>query len=149
MISTRGRYALRVMLDLAEYGGEDPVPLKDIAARQELSKKYLEIIAREMVAGGLVEAASGKGGGYRLCREPKDYTIAEILEKTEGTMAPVGCLAEGAEACPRAGVCKTLPLWEEYDKLVHDFFSARTLAETAFFHPSHSEILRAAARELL
>ena len=118
MISTRGRYALRVMLDLAEYGGEDPVPLKDIAARQELSKKYLEIIAREMVAGGLVEAASGKGGGYRLCREPKDYTIAEILEKTEG-----------AEACPRAGVCKTLPLWEEYDKLVHDFFSARTLAD--------------------
>ena len=129
MISTRGRYALRVMLDLAEHGQEGPVPLKDIAARQELSKKYLEIIAKDMVAGGLVEASSGKGGGYRLTREPKDYTIAEILETMEGTMASVGCLASGAETCPRAGACKTLPLWEEYDRLTHEFFSSKTLAD--------------------
>ncbi|MBP5669607.1 MAG: Rrf2 family transcriptional regulator, partial [Lachnospiraceae bacterium] len=93
MISTRGRYALRVMIDLAENDNGSFIPLKDIAAREEISKKYLEIIAKDMVAGGLLIGASGKGGGYKLSRRPEDYTILEILELMEGSMSSVACLA--------------------------------------------------------
>ena len=89
MVSTRGRYAIRVMIDLAENHDGNYIPLKDIAARQEISKKYLEIIVKDMVAGGLVVGASGKGGGYKLCREPEEYSVGEILELMEGTMEPV------------------------------------------------------------
>ncbi|MBO4406592.1 MAG: Rrf2 family transcriptional regulator, partial [Clostridia bacterium] len=92
MISTRGRYALRVMIDLAECGEDACIPLKDIAARQEISKKYLEIIVKDMVAGGLLAGASGKGGGYRLLRKPEEYTVGEILELMEGSLSPVACL---------------------------------------------------------
>lgn len=129
MISTRGRYALRVMIDLAEHTDEGPIPLKEIAERQGVSKKYLEIIVKELVGGGLVEGASGRCGGYRLCRRPEDYSVGEILELTEGSMAAVACLEKGAETCPRAGECRTLPMWAEYDRLVRDFFRSRTLAE--------------------
>ncbi|MBQ6116645.1 MAG: Rrf2 family transcriptional regulator [Oscillospiraceae bacterium] len=129
MISTRGRYALRVMIDLAEHTDEGPIPLKEIAERQGVSKKYLEIIVKELVGGGLVEGASGRGGGYRLCRRPEDYSVGEILELTEGSMAAVACLEKGAETCPRAGECRTLPMWAEYDRLVRDFFRSKTLAE--------------------
>ena len=129
MISTRGRYAIRVMLDLAEHGSDRYIPLKDIAARQEISKKYLEIIVKDMVAGGLLIGASGKGGGYRLCRIPEEYTIGEILELMEGTLSPVACLTEEKNDCPRKGACQTLPLWAEYDKLVHDFFYSKKLSD--------------------
>ena len=129
MISTRGRYALRVMIDLAEHTDEGPIPLKEIAERQGVSKKYLEFIVKELVGGGLVEGASGRGGGYRLCRRPEDYSVGEILELTEGSMAAVACLEKGAETCPRAGECRTLPMWAEYDRLVRDFFRSKTLAE--------------------
>ncbi len=129
MISTRGRYAIRVMLDLAEHGSDRYIPLKDIAARQEISKKYLEIIVKDMVAGGLLIGASGKGGGYRLCRRPEEYTIGEILELMEGTLSPVACLTEEKNDCPRKGACQTLPLWAEYDKLVHDFFYSKKLSD--------------------
>ncbi len=129
MISTRGRYALRVMIDLAEHTDEGPIPLKEIAERQGVSKKYLEIIVKELVGGGLVEGASGRGGGYRLCRRPEDYSVGEILELTEGSMAAVACLEKGAETCPRAGECRTLPMWAEYDRLVREFFRSKTLAE--------------------
>ena len=129
MISTKGRYALRVMLDLARQGTEEPIPLKDIAARQEISKKYLEIIVRELVAAGFVAGVSGKGGGYRLCRRPEDYSVGEILESTEGPLSAVSCLAEGAAPCPRAADCETLPLWAEYDKLTHDFFYGKRLSD--------------------
>ncbi len=129
MISTRGRYALRVMIDLAEHTDEGPIPLKEIAERQGVSKKYLEIIVKELVGGGLVEGASGRGGGYRLCRRAEDYSVGEILELTEGSMAAVACLEKGAETCPRAGECRTLPMWAEYDRLVRDFFRSKTLAE--------------------
>ena len=129
MISTRGRYAIRVMLDLAEHGRDRYIPLKDIAARQEISKKYLEIIVKDMVAGGLLIGASGKGGGYRLCRRPEEYTIGEILELMEGTLSPVACLTEEKNDCPRKGACQTLPLWAEYDKLVHDFFYSKKLSD--------------------
>ncbi len=129
MISTRGRYAVRVMIDLAENENGDYIPLKEIAARQEISKKYLEIIVKDMVAGGLIKGASGKGGGYKLCRAPEEYNIGEIIELMEGSLSPVACLADGAAACPRAGQCETLPLWEEYDKLTRDFFKSRLLSD--------------------
>jgi len=129
MISTRGRYAIRVMLDLAEHGNERYIPLKDIAARQEISKKYLEIIVKDLVAAGMLKGASGKGGGYKLCREPEEYTLGEILEQMEGTLSPVACLSEGKNTCPRKDACQTLPVWAEYDKLVHDFFYSKKLSD--------------------
>ncbi|MBR3493901.1 MAG: Rrf2 family transcriptional regulator [Clostridia bacterium] len=129
MISTKGRYALRFMIDLAEQEQGRYVPLKDISARQEISKKYLEIIARDLVAGGLVTGASGKGGGYRLCRPPEAYTVYEILIQMEGTLSPVACLADGAAPCPRVAGCKTLPLWTGYDRLTRDYFSGVRLSD--------------------
>ncbi len=129
MISTRGRYAIRVMIDLAENDCGGYIPLKDVAARQGISKKYLEIIVRDMVAGGLLTGASGKGGGYRLCRAPEDYTAGEILELMEGPLAPVACLAGGAAPCPKAAECETLPLWAEYDRITHDYFYSKRLSD--------------------
>ena len=129
MISTRGRYALRVMLDLAENQDGGCIPLKDIAARQGISKKYLEIIVKDMVAGGLISGVSGKGGGYRLCRDPEEYTVGEVLELMEGTMASVMCLAGGTNDCPRKDICQTLPMWAEYDSMVHDFFYSKKLSD--------------------
>ncbi len=129
MISTRGRYAIRVLLDLAEHDNGGYIPLKDVASRQEISKKYLEIIVKDLVSGGLVVGASGKGGGYKLCRRPEEYPIGEILERMEGPLSPVACLSDGAAPCPRASACETLPLWAEYDKLTHDFFYGRFLSD--------------------
>ncbi len=129
MISTKGRYALRVMIDLAQHDGEGNIPLKDIADRQDISKKYLEIIVKELVKGGLISGVSGKGGGYRLCRKPDEYTAGEILELMEGTLAPVACLEKGAAACPRADQCRTLPMWKEYDTMMHDFFFSKKLSD--------------------
>ena len=129
MISTKGRYAIRVMLDLAENDQGGYIPLKDIAARQEISKKYLEIIVKDMVSGGLLVGTSGKGGGYKLCRKPEEYSLGEIIELMEGTLSPVACLAEAKNVCPRKGACRTLPLWTEYDNLVHDFFYGKKLSD--------------------
>lgn len=128
MISTKGRYALRVMIDLAEHSDGSNIPLKDIAARQNISKKYLEIIAKEMVAGGLITGASGKGGGYRLCREPEDYKVGEILELMEGPLTSVACLSGKENVCPMKESCLTLPMWTEYDNMIHDFFYSKTLS---------------------
>ena len=129
MISTKGRYAIRVMLDIAQNDDGSYIPLKDIAERQDLSKKYLEIIAKELVAGGLLVGASGKGGGYRLSRDPDKYTIGEILELMEGTLSPVICLADKKYKCNRKKKCNTLPMWQEFDKLVHDFFHNKKLSD--------------------
>ena len=129
MISTRGRYAVRVMIDLAQNEGKGSIPLKDIAARQDISKKYLESIVKDLVSGKLISGISGKGGGYRLCRPAEEYTIGEILDLTEGTLATVACLADDAAECPRASECRTLPMWAEYDKLTHDFFSNKKLID--------------------
>lgn len=129
MISTRGRYAIRVMIDLAENDNGKYIPLKDIAARQEISKKYLEIIVKDMVAGGLVNAASGKGGGYKLCRKPEEYTIWEIIELMEGTMSSVVCLADPKYDCPKKRDCCTLPMWEEFDRVVQNFFQNKKLTD--------------------
>ena len=129
MISTKGRYALRVMLDLAEHHGSGYIPLKEIAERQEISKKYLEIIVKDLVKGGLLKGSSGKGGGYKLCREPDEYNVGEILELTEGTLATVACLEKGAAPCPRAASCKTLQLWAGYDRMAHDYFYTKKLTD--------------------
>ncbi|MBQ6646360.1 MAG: Rrf2 family transcriptional regulator [Clostridia bacterium] len=129
MISTRGRYAIRVMLDLAQHNDGAYVPLKDIAARQGISKKYLEIIVKDMVAGSLLVGASGKGGGYKLCRKPEEYNIGEILELMEGTLSSVACLSGKENDCPRRGECQTLPLWTEYNAMVHDFFFSKKLSD--------------------
>ena len=130
MISTKGRYALRVMLDLAENDSGKFIPLKDVAERQNISKKYLEIIVKDLVKGGLVSGASGKGGGYRLCRKPEEYTVGEILDLTENTaLTTVACLAEDAEKCPHAAGCRTLPMWTEFDTMVHDFFYGKKLSD--------------------
>lgn len=131
MITTKGRYALRVMLDLAENGNDSFVPLKDIAERQQISKKYLEIIVKDMVAGGLLVGASGKGGGYKLVRKPEEYPVGEILELMEGTLSSVACLADETNTCPRKDSCRTLPMWTEYDNMVHDFFFSKSLADLA------------------
>ena len=129
MISTKGRYALRVMIDLAEHEGEGCIPLKDVAERQAISKKYLEIIAKDLVTGGFITGVSGKGGGYRLSRQPAEYSAGEILEWMEGTLAPVACLECGAKECPREQICKTLPMWREFNKMINDFFYGKTLAD--------------------
>ena len=129
MISTRGRYALRVMIDLAKQPADHYIPLKDIADRQGISKKYLEIIVRDLVNGKLVTGISGKGGGYKLSRKPEDIPVGEIIELTEGTMSSVACLENGAEPCPRADMCETLPMWKEYNKLIHDFFYSKRLSD--------------------
>ncbi len=117
------------MLDLAKHDNGSYIPLKDIAERQEISKKYLEIIVKEMVTGGLVKGASGKGGGYKLLRKPEEYSIGEILDLMETSMSSVACLADNGYDCPRANKCETLPMWKEFDEMVHDFFYGRTLKD--------------------
>ena len=129
MISTKGRYGLRVMIDLAEQNDDKYIPLKDIAARQDISKKYLEIIVKELVNGKLLVGVSGKGGGYKLCRDPNDIPVGEIIELMEGSLSPVACLMEPNNECPRKDQCETLPLWTEYEKLVHDFFYSKSLED--------------------
>ena len=129
MISTKGRYALRVMIDLAKNENGQPMPLKDIAERQGISKKYLEIIVKDLVDGRLVKGASGKGGGYVLLRKPEEYSVGEIVELMEGTLAPVACLQKDAEECPRYASCATLPLWQELDQLVRDFLYQKKLTD--------------------
>ena len=129
MISTKGRYGLRVMIDLAKNDNGSYIPLKDIADRQEISKKYLEIIVKDMVAGGLISGASGKGGGYKLNRDLKDYKIGEVLALTEGSLSPVACLIEGAEPCPKADTCKTLPMWTKLNNIVDTYLNSVSIAD--------------------
>ena len=117
------------MIDMAENDNGGFIPLKDIAERQEISKKYLEIIVKDMVAGGLITGASGKGGGYKLTRKPEKYKIGEILELMEGSLSSVVCLADKNYECSRRKKCKTLPMWKEFDKMVHDFFYGRRLSD--------------------
>lgn len=129
MISTRGRYALRVMIDLAEHSDGSYIPMKDVAGRQELSLKYIERIMPVLSKNALVEGVHGKGGGYRLAREPKEYTVGEILRLTEGDLAPVACLECNAEVCERAGECRTLPMWTEFHNMVQSYFDGILLSD--------------------
>ena len=129
LISTRGRYAIRVIIDLAENGTGNYIPMKDVAARQDLSLKYLEKILPVLTQNGLVEGLHGKGGGYRLVREPKDYRIGDILRLTEGDLAPVACLECGAKPCEKAAECRTLPMWMEFKKIIDEYFDGKTLED--------------------
>lgn len=128
MISTKGRYALRFLTDIAEHQADGFVPLKDVAARQEISEKYLEIVVKELVKGGLLDAMRGKGGGYRLKRAPEEYSVKSIIELMEGPLASVACLEPGQKACPRRKDCRTLPVWQGLDKVVSDYLEQFTLA---------------------
>lgn len=134
IVSTRGRYALRVMLDLAEHAKEsgNGIPLKAVAERQEISKKYLESIVSSLVKGGLITGSSGRNGGYRLTRPAEEYTVGEILELTEGPFVVVSCLSSGAEKpadCPRASECRTLPLWTEFGRIAKSYFDGKKLSD--------------------
>ena len=129
MISTKARYALRVMIDLAQNQQDGYIPLKDIAARQDISEKYLEIILKALVKGKIIKGLRGKGGGYMLTRSPEEYVIGEIIELTEGPLAPVACMLPDADPCPRKDTCMTLPLWQKYDSVIHDFFYNITLED--------------------
>lgn len=130
MVSTRGRYALRVLIDLAENGGlETYVPMKEVAERQGISVKYVERIMPVLTKNGLVEGMHGQGGGYRLTRKPSEYKVGEILRLTEGDLAPVACLAANADPCDRAGECRTLPMWKKYYDLTNAYFDGITIAD--------------------
>lgn len=129
IVSTRGRYALRVMVDLAENGVQNRIPLKEIAERQNISQKYIESIMTLLSKNNLVDAVHGKGGGYKLNRKPEDYKVGEILHLTEGTLAPVACLEKNAQVCPRNSECRTLPLWTKLDNLIENYFDSVSIAD--------------------
>ena len=131
IVSTKGRYALRVMIDLAEHPSEQYTPLKEIAARQGISEKYLENILKALVQHGLLQGLRGKGGGYRLTRRPEQYRVSDILLLTEGSLAPVACLEPGAAACDRLAECRTYELWRGLDQVIRDYLDRITLAELA------------------
>ena len=129
MISTRGRYALRILIDLAENRSEGYVTLREVAQRQEISEKYLESIAKELVRAGYLEGLRGKGGGYRLGREPERIAVLDVLSCMEGPLSPVACLEPGAKPCARAAQCRTLPLWQGLDKVVREYLGRFTLED--------------------
>ena len=129
MVSTRGRYALRVMIELAEHGDNGYIPMKEIAEKQGISLKYLERIVPVLVKNTLLEGIQGKSGGYRLTRPSKEYKVGEILRLTEGDLAPVSCLECGAEHCEHTANCKTLPMWNNLHDLINDYLDSITLAD--------------------
>lgn len=128
-ISTKGRYALRMMLDLAAHQGDGYVALKDIAQRQEISKKYLEQIVPMLGKSDILRTTRGYQGGYRLARAPEDYTVYEILAIAEGGLAPVACLDGTENLCPRKDSCLTLPVWEGLDRTIREYLSSITLQD--------------------
>ena len=128
LISTRGRYAIRLMIDLAENDTGSYIPMKDVAERQELSLKYMERITPVLTKNGLIEGIHGKGGGYRLTKAPEEYRIGDILRLTEGDLAPVTCLECGAKPCERAGECRTLPMWTQFKDVIDEYFDGIKLS---------------------
>lgn len=129
MISSRGRYCLRVIIDLAEHQGEGYIPMKDVAKRQGISLKYMEKILPVLVKNTILEGLQGKTGGYRLTRKPEEYALGEILRLTEGSLAPVACLECGAVPCDRAAECRTLPVWTELDRIINQYLDSVTVAD--------------------
>ena len=129
-ISTKGRYALRVMVDLGLHNTGDWIRLKDIAQRQNISEKYLEAIVKTLVANNLLEGKRGKNGGYRLLRKPAEYTVWDIISVTEtGELAPVACLEEGAETCPMRNECPTISMWQDFGNVEREYFSKITIQD--------------------
>ena len=135
MISTRGRYALRILVDLAEHQGDGYVTLREVALRQEISEKYLESIVKELVRAGILEGLRGQGGGYRLGAAPESINVLKVLELMEGSLSPVACLSEGSAPCPRAAACRTLPLWAGLDKLVSGYLSGFSIRDLMHREP--------------
>ena len=129
LISTKGRYALRVMVDMAEHRSEGYLPLKEVARRQEISEKYLESIIKVLVQNDLLVGLRGKGGGYRLVRDPEEYTVGAILRLTEGELAPVACLSGDRKNCHRVSECRTLPMWKRLDEIVNEYLDSVTIAD--------------------
>ena len=129
MISTRGRYALRLMIDIAENSNGNFVRLDEIAKRQDVSEKYLESIVVLLTRADLLIGVRGKGGGYKLVKPAEKYTVKDILEVTEGSLSPVACLKDESYNCPRQSFCKTLPLWKGLEKTVNDYLSGITLSD--------------------
>lgn len=129
IISTRGRYALRVLIDLAEHADDGYIPMKTIADRQGISLKYLEQIVPALSKNGFIEGVHGKGGGYRLVKAPEDCRVGDVLRLTEGDLAPVACLECGAKPCERVYKCKTYPMWTEFYRIVSEYFDGKTLAD--------------------
>ena len=129
LVSTKGRYALRVMVELACHSREEYVPLRTIARQQGISEKYLESILTVLSKAGVIDGLRGKGGGYRLNREPKDYSVGEILRLAEGTLAPVSCLDCKPNKCERAASCRTLPMWEKLNTLISNYLYSVSLAD--------------------
>lgn len=129
MISTRGRYALRVMIELAEHSKSEYIPMKVIAERQKISLKYLERILPVLTKNSFIEGIHGKGGGYKLTKKPEEYRIGDILRLTEGSLAPVACLDCNAEECDRKDQCRTLPMWNKLNSIINDYLDSVTLAD--------------------
>ena len=129
MVSTRGRYALRVMIDLAEHRNGGYIPMKDVAERQDISLKYLEKILPVLTKNELITGVHGKGGGYKLNREPDQYTVGEILRLTEGELAPVACLENNAKPCDKLAECRTMPMWTKFYAVINEFFDGITVAD--------------------
>lgn len=138
-ISTKGRYALRLMLDLAIYDTGEPVSLKDIAKRQEISEKYLEQIISVLNKAGFVRSIRGASGGYVLRRKPKEYTVGDILRLTEGSLSPVACIGEESEECVRSGDCVTVMVWEKLDKAINDVVDNISLQDLVDWHMAQSD----------
>lgn len=128
-VSTKGRYALRVIVDLAEHGNDSFVSLGSIAERQDLSEKYLEAIISAFSKAGYVKGRRGKGGGYKLIADPKKFTVKEVLTLVEGDLAPVVCLGEHPQKCPKAEDCKTLAMWKEFYDMTLKYFEGVTIAD--------------------
>nr|WP_303857871.1 Rrf2 family transcriptional regulator [Aminicella lysinilytica] len=130
-ISTKGRYALRVLIDLAEHDSGEFIPLKEIAARQDISEKYLESIIVVFSKAGLLIGHRGKGGGYKLAQPAENYKVGDVLRLIEGDLAPVTCLGDSSNTCPRAATCKTLPMWQKFYAMTNEFFDSYTVADLA------------------
>lgn len=129
IVSTRGRYALRVMIDIAENSARGYIAMNEIAERQGISPKYMEKIMPLLVAADMVEGVHGKGGGYRLTRDPAAYVVGDILRLTEGDLVPVKCLSCSSEKCERTSECRTLPLWTELNRRINEYLDSVTLAD--------------------
>ena len=129
LISTRGRYALRILVDMAEHQTEGYITLKEVAQRQEISEKYLEAIVKDLVKNNILNGVRGKGGGYRLCRTPEQINVGEVIYCIEGGLAPVACLEGGAAPCPRASECRTLEFWRGLDDVIRRYTHSYTVAD--------------------
>ena len=129
IVSTRGRYALRVLVEMAEHSSDERIPLKEISEKQGISQKYMESIMTLLSKNGFVDAIHGEGGGYMLNRKPEEYRIGDILRLTEGTLAPVACLEKNAEQCPKQNVCRTVGMWRKLDELIESYLDSVTIAD--------------------